>query len=393
MNLPVTRRPRAPALLWKLKPWTMDIYVTKLFVTSYVICFLSFIGLFVTMEAFLKLDRFLRQDGVLDAIVRYHMAMIPTAYANHMGPLLTLAAAMFTMTLLHKQNELTPLKASGVGIYRVMLPIFILAALLAAGTFYLKDQALPRFKDPIRDALSLSRARPLNPPPYKDSTTGAMILVREYSPTRKVGNAVQVIYLHPNGKVREQIDAHQMEWVAASGDSGGAGEEGSWRLLNGSVQRADEHGNLIVNASASSFERLKAPFKQRELQTNLRPIDLESSDLEISYLSWKELRTQFQRQPYHRHLAVKLHHHFAFPMAHIVLLLLGIPFVLRSGTRSAFLSIAMSIVICGLFFLTSSICMSVANHPSEILSATLAAWLPVMLFGALGMTFFDRLPT
>ena len=204
-----------------------------------------------------------------------------------------------------------------------------------------------------------------------------------------------MIYLHPNGKVREQVNAHRMEWVAASGNSGGFGEEGSWMLLNGSVQRADEHGNLIVNASASSFERLKAPFKQRELQTSLRPIDLESSDLEISYLSWKELRTQFQRQPYHRHLAVKLHHHFAFPMwrAALPAALLGIPFVLRSGTRSAFLSIAMSIVICGLFFLTSSICMSVANHPSEILSATLAAWLPVMLFGALGMTFFDRLPT
>jgi len=370
----------------------MDIYVTKLFLKSYAICFLSFIGLFVTMEAFMKLDRFLRQDGVIAAIVRYHLAMIPTTYANHMGPLLTLAAAMFTMTQLHKQNELTPLKASGVGIYRVMLPIFILAGLLAAGTFYLKDQALPHFKDPIRAALSLSRARPLNPPPYKDSQTGALILVREYSPTQKIGNAVQVIYLHPNGKVKEQIDAHQLEWVPAPGEQGSS-EEGSWRLLNGSIQRSDEYGNLIVNASASSFERLKAPFKQREIETSLRPIDLEASDLEISYLSWKELRTQFQRQPYHRHLAVKLHHHFAFPMSHIVLLLLGIPFVLKTGTRSAFLSIATSIVICGLFFLTSSICMSVASHPSEILSATLAAWLPVMLFGALGMTFFDRLPT
>src|SRR5688572_12431168 len=115
------------------------------------------------------------------------MAMTPTAYANHTRPLLTLAPAMFTMTMLHNQNDLTPLQASGVGIYRMMLPIFILAALFAAGTFYLKDQALPRFKDPIRAALSLSRARPLNPPPYKDSTTGALILVRQYSPTRKAG--------------------------------------------------------------------------------------------------------------------------------------------------------------------------------------------------------------
>jgi lipopolysaccharide export LptBFGC system permease protein LptF len=123
------------------------------------------------------------------------------------------------------------------------------------------------------------------------------------------------------------------------------------------------------------------------------PIDLESSDVEISYLSWHDLKTQYQRQPYHRHLAVKLHHHFAFPLSHIVLLLLGLPFVLGLGTKSGFLSIAVSFGICALFFVVSSICMSVANHPSEILSPILAAWLPVMLFGSIGITFFERLAT
>ena len=75
-----------------------------------------------------------------------------------------------------------------------------------------------------------------------------------------------------------------------------------------------------------------------------------------------------------------------------MLLFLGIPFVLNFGSRSLFLSTGMSFAICALFFLTSSLCMNIANH-SQILSPVLAAWLPVMLFGALGITLFDRLPT
>jgi lipopolysaccharide export LptBFGC system permease protein LptF len=54
--------------------------------------------------------------------------------------------------------------------------------------------------------------------------------------------------------------------------------------------------------------------------------------------------------------------------------------------------LAISFVICALYYLVSSICMNIANQ-SEGLSPILAAWLPVMLFGALGMTLFDHLPT
>jgi lipopolysaccharide export LptBFGC system permease protein LptF len=370
---------------------TADIYVARLFGAAYVICAISFVGLFVLIEAFAKLDRFLGQDAPLIAsIFRYHVAMIPTVYASFMSPVLTLAAGMFTMASLNRHDEITPFKAAGISVYRVMLPIFVIASVLMAGSFYLKDQVIPRYKDPIRAALSLSRARPLNPPPYFDRDRGFLIRVREYAPTRKIGQGVEVSELHPNGKVKMEIDAHQMDWVPLEGNDG---EEGYWTLHEGSIQRWDEEGNLLVNASASRFERLKTPFKRQDLHTSLRPIDLETSDVEISYLSWKDLKTQYQRQPYHRHLAVKLHHHFAFPLSHVVLLFLGLPFVLNLRAKSGFLSIALSLAICGLFYLTSSICMSMASHPSEVLSPILAAWLPVMVFGSLGITLFDRLPT
>ena len=383
-------RRRRLSRLGRFRIKTLDIYVTRQFLEAYVICFVSFMGLYILIEVFAKLDRFLRQDeSFVVALLKYHAAMIPTVYANYLGPILTLAAAMFTMTNMSRRNELTPLKASGVSVYRVMVPIFVLATAFTGFNFYLKDTFLPRNKEPIREALALSRSRPLNPSPYYDRDHGYYIKVQEYSTTRKLAQGVEVSMLHPNGKIQIEIDANQMEWIPSQG---GDPEEGAWILHQGSIQRWDDMGNLVVNVAATRFERLKEPFQDREFKTTLRPIDLEASDLEISYLSWRDLKNQYQRQPYHRHLAVKLHHHFAFPLAHIILLFLGLPFVLHVSPKSMFVSLAMSFVICALFYFVSTICMNVANQ-SDFLSPILAAWLPVMLFGSLGITFFDRLPT
>ena len=386
-----------------LRPWTyrvsrlgrfriktMDLYVTRTFLFAYAICAVSFIGLFVLIEAFAKLDRFLRQDSsLIVTLFKYHLAMIPTVYANYMGPILTLAAAMFTMTTLNRQNELTPLKGAGISIYRVMAPIFFFAAGLTALTFYLKENVIPNYREPIRSALALSRSRPVNPMPYFDKDNGYLIRVSEYSTTAKIGRRVEVSESHPNGKWKQLLTAEQLEWVPSTHSDM---DEGAWVLLQGSIQRWDEDGNLIVNSSASTEERLLMPFRRMELTTTLKPVDLETSDMEIAYLSWQDLKTQYQRQPYHRHLAVKLHQHFAFPLSHIVLLFLGLPFVLNLQNRSNFMSLAMSFGICATFYLVSSIAMNVANQ-SDILPPILAAWLPIMLFGSLGITMFDHLPT
>lgn len=385
-----TAQGRKLSSLGRFRLKTMDLYVTRTFLIAYAVCAFSFIGLFVLVEAFSKLDRFLRQDSnLVVTLVTYHLAMIPTAYANYMGPILTLAAGMFTMTTLNRQNELTPFKAAGISVYRVMMPVFFFACCLTLLTFYLKEKVIPEYREPIRAALALARAKPLNPMPYFDHEQGYSIRVAEYSTTARVARRVEVSQLHPNGKMKELVAADQMEWLPSRE---GSHEEGSWLLHQGTIQRWDEEGNLLVNASASRNERLLMPFKTMELSTSLRPVDLETSDVEISYLSWRDLKTQFQRQPYHRHLEVKLHHHFAFPLSHVVLLFLGLPFVLNLQNRSGFVSLAMSFAICALFYLVSSIAMNIANQ-SSVLPPIFAAWLPVMLFSSLGITMFDRLPT
>lgn len=387
-------RDEAPPLssLKRFRLKTIDLYVARQFLVAYAICGVSFLGLFAVIEAFSKLERFLNQESnFLVEILRYNLAMVPTVYTNYMGPIITLGAAMFTLTTLTRQNELSPLKAAGISIYRICLPIFLLAVCMTGITFVLQEQVIPRCKQPIREALAVVRGRPLQNLLCHDNEHGYLIGVREYSPTQRIARDVDILERFADGQPKKQIDANQMEWIPSSDVE--PDSDGCWVLHDASIQRWDASGNLLLNTKASTnFERLKTLHKKMELTTTVRPIDLETGDLDISYLSWTELKTQYQRQPQHRHLAVKLHHHFAFPLSHVILLLLGIPFVLNTRNRNRFLSLALSFLICALFHLVSSISLNIANH-SEVFSPVLAAWLPVMLFGSLGITLFDNLPT
>lgn len=371
---------------------TMDLYVARHFLGAYLVCGFSFLGLFAVIEAFSKLDRFLNQESnFLVAIVEYNIAMIPTVYANYMGPIITLAAAMFTLTALTRQNELCPLQAAGISVYRVCFPIFLLAVCMSGFTFFLQERVIPRWKHPIREALAVVRGKPLENLLCYDNENGYLIQVREYSPTGHIARDVDISERYPEGQPKRRIDANQMEWIPSA--DGNSESDGHWVLHDVSIQRWDSSGNLLLNEKASTnFERLKSLKEKMTLKTSLRPIDLETGDLDISYLSWQELKTQYQRQPQHRHLAVKLHHHFAFPLSHVILLLLGIPFVLNTRNRNQFLSLALAFGICALFHLVSSISLNIANY-SEVFSPVLAAWLPVMLFGSLGITLFDHLPS
>ncbi len=384
------RRPRR--VRWLPAVRTVDLYVARLFLAAYLACGLSFTGIYVMVEALTKLDRFLRAETPLwIALPEYLAAMVPVVYMNYLGPLLTTSAAVATAVYLHRGNELVPLAACGVSAHRTFVPIFVLAAGFSGLDYWLQEQAIPQLRGPIRRAISLSHDGALRPKPFFDAVGNQLILIKEYSPAVQVGRVVEVRRRYPNGADRERIDASEVVWESAP-DSAPGQDRGRWVLHNGSIQRWDEQGELVQNRGATDFDRLKEPFAQKDLGGGLLPIDLETSDQDIAYLSFAELKTQLWRQPEQRHLAVKLHHHIAFPLMHLFLPAIAIPLVLLLGTRSALLSVAASVLLCFAFYLTSSLAMSTAVH-SDAFPPLLAAWLPVLLFGSLGVTLTAHLRT
>jgi lipopolysaccharide export system permease protein len=77
-------------------------------------------------------------------------------------------------------------------------------------------------------------------------------------------------------------------------------------------------------------------------------------------------------------IEVELHSRFVQPFLDMNLLLLGLPLVLTRQSRNLFLSVGLCVLLIVIFMSVIMLCHSIGE--SALLSPSLAAWCPLMLF-------------
>lgn len=116
------------------------------YVKSYIICLVSMMGLFIVVDLFTNLDNFTEGkenfDQVIDHIVKYY-GMKTSQIFDRLCEAIVLLAAMFTVALLQRNNELLPLLSAGVSTRRVVRPVLMSAFLMLGLTILNQEFILP----------------------------------------------------------------------------------------------------------------------------------------------------------------------------------------------------------------------------------------------------------
>ena len=111
----------------------LDRYVAVYFLSSYAICFVFFLGLFVVIDLVPKVDEILEsapqaaEKGKSLFLLTFwlYMNKIPAIFLM-VAPYLTVMASMFCVSRLRKNNELIPMIMSGL-IFNILLHLWKLA--------------------------------------------------------------------------------------------------------------------------------------------------------------------------------------------------------------------------------------------------------------------------
>jgi lipopolysaccharide export system permease protein len=164
----------------------------------------------------------------------------------------------------------------------------------------------------------------------------------------------------------QRIDANEARWV-----------DEKWRFYEGTIRDFDESGSV----QATSFEEMDFPMKE----------DWESfhrSSWDSDEMSYAELRTyirEIQASGYDatRYL-VALHSKLSYPLLNVIMVLIGIPFALKSGRSGGVaLSIGVSVMIGFIYGVVFYVFISFGK--SGVLPPILACWIPTFLFGLAGI--------
>ncbi len=321
-----------------------------------------------------SLDRFLRAKPPWTYIAQHFLYLLPQELYKAL-PLIVLVSTVFLFHSLTRHRELDALKAAGVSLYRASLPILTTALLISLGALVFQETVLPEI---TARGDELNRVKIRGFPPrhlqrqgqiWYRSSDRRFLRIGLLDPVARSLDNLVVLDLGPDFRLVEWVDVRRALWTPDG-----------WQTWNGLVRQIDT-ANRIHSTTFDHRVDTMAEHIDDFLRIQRRPDTM--SFLELHAYVTRLREGGHQVSAYLVHLYSKL----SFPLAHLIMALVAIPFALaspRSGGRAV--GIAVAIVIAVGYWVVHSIALALAG--ADLLPPALAAWTANIIFAGLGTGLF-----
>ncbi|HSA91641.1 MAG TPA: LptF/LptG family permease [Terriglobales bacterium] len=362
-------------------PQLLDTYVLRDFFAYFLLVLAGFLVLGVVFTFFEMWGDVLRNRVPVVTVAEFVVNFVPSL-VYQMTPLAVLIAVLVTFALLERNSEIVAIKATGISIYRVAMPVLILAGVFSAGLFFFDHFYLPEAntrQDALWNQIKGKPAQTYLRPDRKwiFGQHSSIYYYEFFDPDRFQMGGVSVFLFDPSTfEITRRVYAARAEWDPKLAKW--LFKQGWTRAFRGTA--IEEYRTFDV----ATFEALDEPptyFRKEVKQSSemdFRELSAYIRDLEQSGFDAVRLRVQWHKK-------------FAFPAITLVMAVLAVPFALSVGRRGALGGVAMALGIAVVYWATSGLLEAVGNVSQ--LPPFLAAWSPDLLFALVGGYLILRLPT
>ncbi len=334
--------------------------------------------LFVVVDLLQTLDRYLRIKPPLRLILEHFAYRLPPELYKGF-PLVILVATIFLFLSLARQHELTALKAAGISLYRVSLPVLLLSLGVSLGAVVFQETLMPILNakgeevDRIKIRGELPRHLQQRTQIWYRSADTRFFRIELLDPVGQAMDRVTLLEIDRDYRLLNRVDARQIRWTV-----------GGWELQDG-VFREFGAGDQID----------AVPFSLTTLEIPERIEDFTQIQKSVEMMNFSELRAYLARLQESGHQAgkylVHLYEKLSFPLVHVIMALVAIPFAIWAPRGGRAVGIGLAVAIAVGYWLVHSIALSFAK--AEMLPPLLAAWTANIIFTGLGLSLFLRART
>jgi LPS export ABC transporter permease LptG/LPS export ABC transporter permease LptF len=367
-------------------PLILDDYVLREFLTTFVLVLISLVMLFLVFTFFELLGDIIRNRTPLVTVGEYLFNLTPSMIYI-ITPLGVLVAVLVTFGVLTRTSELTAMKATGISLYRVMVPILVVAVLLAVALFIFDQSYLPganRRQEVLRSVIKGKPAQTFLRPDRKwifgrqePGKPGRIFYYQAFDPEHDRFANLTVFEFNPeNFALSRRIFASNAHWEP---------QLHQWILEQGWERRFD--GEAVSSYSQFSVENFPEIDEQPQY---FKKEAIQSQEMSFAELQ-RYIRDLGQSGFDTKRLSVQLNRKLADPLITLVMAVLAIPFALSMGKSGSLTGIATAIGLAVAYWVVAGLfeALGVVN----ILPTLLAAWSPDLLFGLAGAYLLLRTPT
>jgi lipopolysaccharide export system permease protein len=352
----------------------LDRYLLGEQLLSLITGLLFFVAIFIVVDVFEKLDSFLDNKVPLAVVIHFYVVSIP-GIVTMVLPMSMLLSCLLALGQLGRHNELTAMQTAGIGLTRIVMPLYVFAFLVCAAVFVTNETLMPK--------LNATRDRIYRGDIKKESLEGTSVrtnlaylgsegrtfLIRSYSVPEKTMREVVIQEIRQH-TLNGRIDAESATW-----------EKDHWVFHEGFVRRFDQEGEHAVH-----FKELVIPGLAEV------PKDFEKAEEDPKALSYWELEKYIQRlrqsgsrvQKY----LVELYLKISFPLTNLIVVLIGTALAIRVRRGGLAISFGLAVFISFVYY--AIIRTGQALGHSGTLPPFLGAWLGNLVFGALGLELLRR---
>jgi lipopolysaccharide export system permease protein len=337
-------------------------------------CFSGLMTIYLVIDFFEKVRRFLRYDADWLDVLTYFSLKVP-AISFQIAPLAVLMATLLTFGLLSRGHEITAMRSCGISLFWITSPFIIFAAGISLTLLLFSSTVIPLAASKSEEirATRIEKKPPAAAVTLKQPWTrvGAnrLMYVTSVSVGGELLRGVRLFQLNHNFQLTDMTEAEEARY-------GGS----TWTLYQG------RHRKFFPDGTVST-----TLLDHQAIALTLIPDDFTTwlaGDSEM--MTFHDIRAYSRRRQQQgtqtSQLQTDYYSRIAFPFVTVIMVLVGIALSLRrSGSRggSMAMGIGQAFAIGFCFWATHSV--AIAFGRGGALTPILAGWMANILFLSFGL--------
>lgn len=352
----------------------LDKYLLREFAWPLMYCFDAFAMLMIVVDLFGSLDEFISNHARFTTVVHYYLILFPEMFVQIM-PMALLLGLLFCLANLSKYNELIAMRASGISLARLSMPLLAIGLAATVVVFTVNELFVPHAReqaDALRASVKGKGGRDvLENFFFADSIQHRDWYARRFDTRRFEMENAEVHDRAEDGAPQVDVYAERVQWI-----------DSQWHFFNANVYDYRQTPSF-VHVTETNFPAFKESPKRLAVEGK-KPDQLTTSELR------RYIRTQ-RRAKHLTGLAkyeVNLQYRYAFPLTCVIVVLMGIPLGMRVSRSGPLLGVGTALTLVVAFYFLNNITLALGE--GSRIPPVAAAWMTDAIFASVGLVLLVR---
>ena len=364
-------------IMKELRVKKLDWYIFKSFILTFFIALILIIGIVIIFDISEKIDDFVKNEAPLKAIiVDYYLNFIPY-FINMFSPLFVFITVVFYTSRQAANSEIIAILSSGVSYRRMLMPYMAAAAIITGLSLMLNLYVIPKsnatrleFEQTYVKKRSAAKTRNI----HYQIAPGEFVYVESFSQWNKTAYKFTLENIEDNRLV-SKLSAESAQWDSTMD---------GWRLRR-----------YVLRDYADGLEDRVQCGERLDTVIALKLSDFYFNEKTVQTLSIKNLNALIETQKMRgdsnvMYAEIEKNNRYALPFSAFILTIMGVALSSRKkrGGIGWNLGLGIALAFTYMLFMRFSQMFVYAGT----MSATIALWLPNVIFAIIAAILYKKAP-